>query len=78
MLRARGSEELANRANLDRPIDLQSDFDVNSDGEYIQNELERMLSKGFLMEAHGKVDLSGGLAASGGGIHHVMTGRRGL
>lgn len=36
-----------------------------------------MLSERFLMDAHRKVDLSGSLAASGGGIHHVMTGRRG-
>lgn len=30
------------------------------------------------MDAHRKVDLSGSLAAGGGEIHHVMTGRRRL
>ena len=37
-----------------------------------------MLTECFVMDAHRKVDLSGSLAASGGEIHHVMTGRRGL
>jgi len=59
---------------------VRSDLDVRTVVvvDIYKNKISRMLSECFLMDAHRKVDSSGSLAASGGEIHHVMTGKRGL
>lgn len=78
MLTVGTGEELSKRANLDLLLDMQSDLRVKGGGGYTNKLINRMLCECFLMDGHRKVDLSGSLAASGGEIHHVMTGRRGL
>lgn len=57
-------------ANGDRPLDARRRCGYT-------NKINGMLTKCFLMDVHGAVDLSGSLAAAAAATHHVVTGTRG-